>query len=570
MDKSPSLAIDPAALPEDVSVLRTLIVQLLDELRARDGRIDDLQHRMDLLLRRLYGRTSEKLDPAQLLLFLLHEEGLHEEGESSAQPPLPEPPPPPVPAAATPAPKKPGHGRRRLSDTLKRVEVIHDLTPAEKEALGGEANLKLIGREVTEQLEWEPSSLFVIRHVQLTYARLDAAAAGETPSDASDAATATPGSPAPLDGAAALPPPPIVTAPKPPQPIPGGLPGPGLIAHAATAKYVDHAPLHRQERQFARHGLSISRQTLCDWMLAGADLLLPLYTLACGIVVRSGVVHLDATSVKIRDARGNLKRTGYFWPCLGDDLHPLTAFHYTPTHCREGPAAILANFRGSLQVDAHSVYDELFAGDRIVEVDCWMHARRKFFDARTVDRVRAETALAYIGRLYEVERDIGKSLADEWRELPREERFARIAAARRERARPVVDRYFSWLEAESPGLMPKNPVRQAMDYSLRQRAGLTRYCDDGRMSIDNGAAERSIRGIALGRRNWLFCGSERGARAACVYFTLAASCRRRGLDPFAYLRDVFRRLPILTAECGGEPPESILRPLLPDQWQPPT
>ncbi len=556
MSKNLSLAIDPAALPEDVSVLRTLIVQLIEELRKRDGRIDDLQQRMDLLLRRLYGRSSEKLDPAQLLLFLLQEDG-----ESSEQPPLPEPPPELPPASVAAAPKKPGHGRRRLPDTLKRVEVIHDLTPAEKESLGG---------EVTEQLEWEPSSLFVIQHVQLTYARLDAGTASETPSAAGDASTATSGSPATPDAAAVMPPASIVTAPKPPQPIPGGLPGPGLIAHAATAKYVDHAPLHRQERQFARHGLSISRQTLCDWVLTGADLLLPLYTLACGIVVRSGVVHLDATTVKIRDAHNKLKRTGYFWPCVGDDLHPLIAFHYTPTHCREGPAAILANFQGSLQVDAHSVYDELFVGGRIVEVDCWMHARRKFFDARTVDRVRAETALAHIGRLYAVEREIETSLAGAWRELPREERFAHIAAARQERARPVLDRYFSWLEAESPGLMPKNPVRQAMDYSLRQRAGLLRYCDDGRLSIDNGAAERAIRGIALGRKNWLFCGSERGARAACVYFTLAASCRRHGIDPFAYLRDMFGRLSILIAECGGEPPADILRPLLPDQWKPAT
>lgn len=567
MDKNLSLTIDPAALPEDVSVLRTLIVQLIEELRKRDGRIDDLQQRMDLLLRRLYGRTSEKLDPAQLLLFLLQEDG-----ESSEQPPLPEPPPelPPASVAAAPAaaaPKKPGHGRRRLPDTLKRVEVIHDLTPAEKESLGGEANLKLIGREVTEQLEWEPSSLFVIQHVQLTYARLDAGAAGETPSAASDASAPTPEAAATAD-AVALPPASIITASKPPQPIPGGLPGPGLIAHAATAKYVDHAPLNRQERQFARHGLSISRQTLCGWVLAGADLLMSLSTLACGIVIRSGVVHLDATTVKIRDAHEKLKRTGYFWPCVGDDLHPLIAFHYTPTHCREGPAAILRDFQGFLQVDAHNVYDDLFVGGRIVEVDCWMHARRKFFDARTVDRLRAETALAHIGRLYAVEREIATNLAGEWRELPREERFANIAAARQERARPVLDQYFNWLEAESPGLMPKNPVRQAMDYSLRQRAGLLRYCDDGSLAIDNGAAERAIRGIALGRKNWLFCGSERGARAACVYFTLAASCQRHGHDPFAYLRDMFRRLPILTAECGGEPPEDVLRPLLPDQWKP--
>jgi hypothetical protein len=198
-----------------------------------------------------------------------------------------------------------------------------------------------------------------------------------------------------------------------------------------------------------------------------------------------------------------------------------------------------------------------------------MHARRKFFDARAVDRLRAEAALAQIGRLYEVEREWTEQLDGAWRDLPREERCARIAAVRQERARPVLEEFFPWLERESPALLPKNPVREAMDYALRQRVALSRYVEDGRLAIDNGAAERAIRGIALGRKNWLFCGSERGARAACVYFSLAASCQRHALDPFAYLRDLFRRFPILLAETNGHPTDDQLRPLLPDRWQSP-
>jgi transposase len=585
------LPVDPACLPEDIAVLQALVAQLLDELRNRDGRIEDLEHRMDLLLRRIYGRTSEKFDPNQLLLFLLRADE-SDEGQSADQAPAeaPSPTEPPGAAGTAPARKKGRHGRRRLPDELKRVEMIHDLTPAEKELLGGAENLVLIGREETEQLEWEPSSLYVIRHVQLKYVQRDAVPSGDVTSagdvvngDSAATATVDDASAAAAAPAAilspAVPQPPddvsaaarrIITGQKPPQPIPGGLPGPGLIAHAATAKYVDHTPLNRQERQYERHGLSISRQTTCDWLLAGAELLWPLYTLAKQIVVRSAVVHLDATSVKIRDARKKLKRTGYFWPCIGDDQHALIAFHYTPTHCREGPAELLRDFRGHLQVDAHSVYDELFRDGRIVEVDCWMHARRNFFDARRLDRRRAETALAYIGQLYAAERKIAASLAEEWRDLPREDRFARILAVRQEESKPVLDKFFPWIEAEAPGLLPKNPLRQAMEYALRQRPGLLRYCDDGRLAIDNGAAERTIRGIALGRRNWLFCGSERGARAACVYFTLAASCRRNGKEPFAYLRDILARMPILKAECGGIPAPDVLRSLLPDLWQPAT
>jgi transposase len=589
MNTDGSLSIDPARLPSDLATCHALLLQLLAELHKSDARVADLEHRMDLLLRRLYGRSSEKLDPAQLALF-----------DTSPEEPVPSLPlPAPRPAPTTSNVAKPGrHGRRRLPDRLKRVEKIYDLTPAEKELLGGEANLIKIGQEVTEQLEWEPSSLYVIRHVQLTYAHREPAANTAAVSEAgadqltsdqpacgpraadsqvaqrpgvNEPSTSEPCTDAPPSSSAR---PTIITAAKPPQPIPGGLPGPGLLAHVATAKYVDHVPLHRQERQYARHGLELSRQTTCDWAMAGAKLLLPLYDLTKQVVLASDVLHLDATSVKVCDARKKLRQTGYFWPLVGNDEHPLVAFEYTPNHTRDGPAAMLAAFRGFLQVDAHSVYDEIFArrdpatGEPvIIEVGCWMHARRKFFEARSVDRLRAETAIARIRQLYVVEREIIAELTGPWSALSRDERYARIVATRQERERPVLDELFAWVEAEAPALVPKNPVRQAMEYALRQQAALRRYCDHGGLAIDNGAAERAIRGIALGRKNWLFCGSERGARAACVYFSLAASCRRHEIDPFAYLRDIFTRLPVLLAETAGHPTAEQLRPLLPDRWQ---
>jgi hypothetical protein len=210
----------------------------------------------------------------------------------------------------------------------------------------------------------------------------------------------------------------------------------------------------------------------------------------------------------------------------------------------------------------------LYADGRIVEVGCWMHARRGFFEAREIDRLRAETALAYIGQLYALEREIQEQLADGWRNLPREERHAKIAALRQERACPVLKDLYGFVEREAPQLPPKNRLRQAMEYALRHRVALERYTQDGRLQIDNGAAERAIRGIALGRRNWLFCGSDRGAEAAVVYFTLAASCRRHGIDPFVYLRDLFTRLPMLAAQARGPLAEGKLRPLLPDCWKP--
>jgi transposase len=262
MSTDVSLPVDPSLLPEDVALLKSLIAQLLEELRKRDGRIDDLQHRMDLLLRRLMGRTSERFDPRQLALFNVPAEE----------------PPPELPtsspsssssssASASARAPKGSHGRRRLPDELQRVEIIHDLSPAEKESLGGEGNLELIGREVTEQLEWEPSSLYVLRHVQLKYRRREAMA----PVLSAEMASADPPPPlgADLGAANIVSESNIVMAPKPPSVIPGGLPGPGLVAHVATAKYVDHLPLHRQERQFARHGLLLSRQTPATGFLPG-------------------------------------------------------------------------------------------------------------------------------------------------------------------------------------------------------------------------------------------------------------------------------------------------------------
>jgi transposase len=423
------------------------------------------------------------------------------------------------------------------------VAVVHDLSPAEKEALGGEANLVLMGREVTEQLEWEPSCLYVIRHVQLTYARRNQLLeSGPAPAEQN-----------------------VVTAAKPPQMIPGALAGPGLLAQVLVSKYADHVPRHRLERITARQGMLLPRQTTCDWALACAERLGPLMDVLRQEVLASAVLHLDDTSVKIRDGRRKRQHTGYFWTQVGDEQHPLIVFHYTPHHRRDGPEELLAGFQGYLQADAAKLYDRLYREPdrRLVEVGCWMHARRKFFDARTSDRLRAETALAQVGRLYAIERELPAQRVSEGRELPWEEYALRVAAVRQERARPILEELRAWMDAEAERLLPKSPLRQAMEYARGNWTALCRYTEDGRLDIDNGEAERALRGIALGRRNWLFCGSDRGGRAAAVHFSLIASCHRHQVDPFAYLRDLLTRLPAL----GPHPERDELRALLPDRWK---
>lgn len=529
---------DLDSLPDDPAVLKQLIAQLLDELRKERGSREQLEHHIHLLLKRLYGRTSEKFDPRQGMLFEVPSD--EEQAAPSTPPPAPEPPP--ISAAASQ--NRDRHGRGRIPDQLKREEVVHDLTDAEKAALGGVENLVELPPETSEQLDWRPSTLFVTVHVRKKYVRKE-----QLPESGLTLAEQN-----------------VVAAQKPPEAIPGGLAGPGLLAQVIVSKGADHLPLYRLEGIFQRQGLRISRQTMDGWWLQTAEFFQPLHTLSIKVVLASHVVHTDDTPVKVRDAWRKQKYTGRFWPYVGDPLHPLIVFDYTPTRQRDGPAAFLKDYCGYLQADAFSGYDGIYleSQGRIIEVACWSHARRKFFDSRRLDMTRMQTALAWIGKLYAVEKDLRERCRGEWKEIPLAERAVRIAAARQERSRPLLADFHGWLVAEAPKVLPKSPVRGAMDYTLSNWAALSRYLEDGWLDIDNNEGENWIRGLCIGRRNWLFCGSDRGGRAAAVHFGLLASCKRHGHDPWAYYRDILTRLP---AMLPGATEEELLA-LLPHLWKP--
>lgn len=528
---------DLDALPDDPATLRQLVLQLLEALRGKDTELSKLQHHMDLLLRRLYGCSSEKIDPRQLLLFVRASE------EAQA---VPEPPAAIEPEAVNG--KRPGHGRRPKPDHLKRVDVVHDLTEAEKQALAGDGELVAIGQEVTEQYEWEPSCLYIVRHIQLKYAKKpQLVESGAAPHEKN-----------------------VITAPKPPAPIPGGIAGPGLIASVLVNRFEDHLPYHRQQRTTARHGFPFSRQTTDGWALDVAE---RWFERVVGLMLEealaSGSLNTDDTPVKVRDAHGKQKYQGRFWTYVGDDLHPFTVLRYTPNRTRDGPdgpADVLKNFSGFVQADAFSGYDGIYLGSqgRIIEVACFAHARRKFFDAQNADRARAEIALAHIAQLYAVEKELRQYGDGDWKSLNRQERFARIVVERQARSLPVLKQFGDWLDAEAPRVLPKNPIREAVEYARNHWTALNRYAHHGQLAIDNNAAERALRGIAIGRRNWLFLGSDRGGRAAAVHFSLIASCRRNNVEPLAYLRNLLTRLPVFGAGASRD----ALRDLLPDRWQP--
>ena len=344
----------------------------------------------------------------------------------------------------------------------------------------------------------------------------------------------------------------VIAAPKPAMPIAKGLPGPGLLAHLIVSKYSDHLPLHRLERVYERQGFFLHRSTLSDWLGACADLLRPLYDLMVRVVLQSRVIHTDDTPVKLQELVTHRLSTARLWAYLGDAAHPYNVFDFTVNHKRDGPQRFLANYRGYLQADAFSGYDGLYLPDprtaqaRIIEVACNAHARRKFYESRGSDTLRSHQALAYYRQLYELERQ-AKDFSD-----------AQRLQMRQDLAVPVLGQLHKWMEAQRPEVLPKSPMGEAIGYALNNWAALVRYTEAGFLAIDNNAAEREMKRIAIGRKNWLTVGSPRGGQTAAMHFSFMSTCQKLGVEPWRYLRDVLERLP-------SHPPER-LGELLPDVW----
>jgi transposase len=550
-----------AALPDDPETLKGMIRELLAALHDKDRALSGVQHRLDQLLRRLYGPKSERFRPDQPDLF------------DHLLPPEPDAPAD-EPATTTPNQPRRGkkHGRRRLPADLQRERLVHDLPEVDKVCPCCQQPRVPIGEEVSEQLDYRPAKLFVWQHVRLKYAcpaclanacATEPAAAPDAPvPDASlviePTSTVADATPAPLAPAPSLADPLalIVTAPKPAQPIDKGLPGPGLLAYVITSKYADHLPLHRQEAILARHGVALSRSTLCDWMAAAASLLTPLYALMLQQVLASRVIQTDETRVPVQDPSLDKTRSGRLWAFIGDRDHPHTVYDYTPTKVRDGPAAILANYTGFLQADAANVFDGIYLPGAITEVACWAHARRHFHDARDSDAAGSAEALARIRVFYAIE-DEAKT-AIEKAKLTGDAADALRLRLRQEKTAPRLVEFAAWMEEQAKIVLPKSPMGQAIAYAQRQWQALLRFTQHGFLNIDNNAAERAMRAVAIGRKNYLFVGSDNGGKTAAVLYTMTQTAKRHQIDPFAYLQDVLRRLPDL--------PASRLDELLPNRW----
>ncbi len=472
-------------------LLHGLIEELREQLRTSHRENEQLRHQVDQLVRRLYGRKTERVDPNQGELDLgADPENTAKEEASSA---------PETEKESESTRESKRRGRKKLSKDLPRRRIVLEPEPEELVCERCECEKTRIGSDITEELEYEPAVIYVNEYERPKYAchRCEQG---------------------------------VVQAELPARPIEKGRPGPGLLAHVVVSKYSEHLPLYRQETVFPRSGVEISRRTLCDWVRAVADLGEPIVNfMKKESVLTSKVIHSDDTRITVQDPNHpGGSRTGYLW-VYGGDQEDLV-YDFTPSRSRDGPLSFLGNYEGYLQADAYSGYDEVFKTGRVIEVGCWAHARRYFFEAVKTALEPATELLAQIRRLYAVERAAKDLDANTRREL------------RQEKSDPILKQVEETLEEIAGRHLPKSPMGEAIGYARRQWRALTRYAEDGDLEIDNNASERALRMVAVGRKNWMFVGSDAGGHRAAILYSLIGTCKRIGIDPFAYLRDVIARV----------------------------
>jgi transposase len=456
------------------------VQELLAEVRRLRQENEQLRHRLDQALRLHYGRRSERSRPRRARV----PQDQPDDGERG---------------------ERPGHGRQPLPEHLPRERVVYDLAEADRACPCCGRPRVCIGEQVSEQLDYRPASYFVVQHARKTYACRSC--------DGPSEQRFTTAGPAVVG------------------PIPKGLPGPGLLAHLTTCKYADHLPLHRLEGIVARSGVRLSRSTLCDWMASGAALLGPLVSLMRSRLLLSRVIHSDDTSVQFLERGRDKARDGHLWVYIGDRDHPYVVFDFTSHYRRDGPEQFLKGYAGYLQADVQTQYEGIFATGEVVHAACNAHARRRFVEAKASAPDEAEEALAYIRRLYKVERELAERFAADDDMGRQQYRFAQAAAVREE--------FHAWLLAQRVLALPKSPLGEAVGYALSNWTALMRYTERGYLAIDNNLSERALRQVVVGRANWQFCGSAEGGagrhrrciarpgRASTCASTRSPTCERR-------------------------------------------
>ena len=490
---------------------------VLDELSNEIERLNKenaaLRQRVQLLMHRLFGRRSERGVPVieqAVLPFEAAAGQVHPQTTDESQ----------GEETSAGAPRGRRHpGRRRLPADLprERIEVVPPVS--ERHCATCDTAKVRIGADTTEELDYVPASFVIREYVRPRYACTRCQQG-------------------------------VVQAGLLARPLEKGRPGPGLLAHVVSSKYADHLPLYRLEQIFERHGVQITRRTLSEWNGAVADLLEPIVrAMHREQVCRSPWIQCDDTTLDVQDpSRAPEIRTGHLWVYRGELGE--VVYDFTWSRNRDGPLKMLAGYRGYLQVDAAPAYDDLFAQcPEIIEVGCMAHARRYFKEAMPTAAVVCAQVLAMIGQLYGIER----SASDKHLDASARQRI------RQEQSRPVLEKLHGYLNQQQARALPKSPLGSAIGYALRNWAALTRYTGDGRLKIDNNGAEQALRPIVLGRKNWLFAGSEAAAQRTAILCSLVQTCKHLQINPFIYLRDVIGRV--------STHPARLVLDLTPREWK---
>ena len=501
-----------APLPDldtlDSAALKDMVIRQHAQISSHDAEIERLRLIIARLRRLQFGRKSEKIqrEIEQLELQLEELESDQAEKQKQTENAL-------APAAAAvfaAATRKPR--RRALPDHLPREVEVHE--PEEKGCPACGGSLSKLDEDVSEMLEYVPARFKVIRHVRpkLSCTKCDN----------------------------------IVQAEAPSRPIARGLAGPGLLAHVLVSKYADHLPLYRQAEIYAREGVDLERSTLADWVGGATELLKPLHETLRRYVMSDHKLHADDTPVPVLAPGQGKTKQGRLWTYVrddrpaGDNAAPAVWFAYSPDRRGEHPHRHLAEFKGTLQADAYAGFNRLYESGRIQEAACWAHVRRKFFDLQEAHASPvAKEALERIGSLYAMEGEI--------RGRPPEER----QRERHTRSRPLLNSLREWFKELLTKLSRKSATAGAIHYALGRWPALMRYCDDGWLEIDNNSAERALRAVALGRKNYLFAGSDSGGERAAVIYSLLGSAKLNGIDPEAYLTAVLRCIADHPINCSS-------------------
>jgi transposase len=516
------MALDPATLPKDVAALTALLIAAearADKAECRalalDGQIAHLKLTIAKMKRSEHGASSEKgarlIDQLEMQLGEL----VAAVSEGKTADAIERPEPVAEVSAAKPA-------RRPLDEKLPRERIVY--APPCKCSHCGSDRLRKLGEAVTETLELVPEQWKVLQHVREKFSCRACEKITETPA--------------------------------PSHPIARGRAGPQLLAEVMHNKYRAHLPLNRQSDLYAAQGIELDVSTMADWVGACSATLQPLVNEIEKHILAAERIHADDTTVPVL-AR-NKCVTGRLWTYVRDDrpfsgkTAPAALYYYSPTRGAEHPEKHLATYSGLMQADAYSGYNGLYVAGRqpgeIVEAACWAHGRRKFFELADLQKAPvAIEAVRRIDELFAIEREINGKPPD-----------LRLSV-RQERSRPLVEALEIWLKDERRKLSSKAPVAKAIDYSLKRWPAFTRFLDDGRICMSNNAAERAVRGIAVGRKNWTFCGSDSGGRRAAAIYTLIETCKLNDVDPRAWLADVLARI--------ADHPAKRITDLLPWAWK---